>query len=51
MIYRWLGPPLLRMVVNYARKRYRKQIRAGVGVVAVAVGVAAYLSSREVPEG
>ena len=51
MIYRWLGPPLLRMVVSFARKRYRRQIRAGLGVAAVAVGVGAYLASRNVPEG
>jgi hypothetical protein len=51
MIYRWLGPPFLRMVVALARKRYRRQIRAGVGIAAVAVGVAAYLAGRDVPEG
>jgi hypothetical protein len=51
MIYRWLGPPLLRLVVNYARKRYRTQLRAGAGILAVGVGIAVYLASRDVPEG
>ena len=51
MIYRLLGPPLLRLVVKYTRKRYRHQIRAGAGIVVVGVGIAAYLASRDVPEG
>jgi hypothetical protein len=51
MIYDQLGPPLLRLVVTYVRRRYRRQIRAGMGLLAVGVGIAAYLASREVPEG
>ena len=51
MIYRWLGPPFLRLVVTFLRKRYRSQIRAGVGIGVVAIGIAAYLASRNVPEG
>ena len=31
--------------------RYRRQIRIGVGVAAVGVAVAAYLATRNVPEG
>ena len=51
MIYRWLGPPFLRLVVTLARRRYRRQIRAGLGVAAVVAGIGAYLASRDVPEG
>ena len=33
------------------RRRYKREIRIGLGVAAVAVGVGAYLASRNVPEG
>jgi len=51
MIYDKLGPPFLRLVVTYVRRRYRRQIRAGMGLVAVGVGIAVYLAGRDVPEG
>jgi hypothetical protein len=51
MIYKLLGPPLLRFAVAFVRRRYRSQIRIAVGVGVVSLGVAAYLASRNVPEG
>ena len=35
----------------FALGRHARPIRIGVGVVAVAMGIAAYLASRNVPEG
>jgi hypothetical protein len=51
MSYDKLGKVAIRFALKYVRRRYRRQIRIGVGVAAVAVGVAAYLASRDVPEG
>jgi hypothetical protein len=50
-MYDSLGRVAIRFALTYARRRYRRQIRIGVGVAAVAIGVAAYLASRNVPEG
>jgi hypothetical protein len=41
----------LRFGVAYLRRRYRRQIRIGAGVVVVAVGIAVYLANRDVAEG
>jgi hypothetical protein len=51
MIFRVLGPPAVKFAVVYLRRRYSTQLRIGVGLTVVAVGVAAYLASRNVPEG
>jgi hypothetical protein len=51
MSYDKLGKVAIRFALKYVRRRYRRQIRIGVGAAAVAVGVAAYLASRDVPEG
>lgn len=51
MSYDKLGKVAIRFALKYVRRRYRRQIRIGVGVAAVAVGVAAYMASRDVPEG
>ncbi|HWM55124.1 MAG TPA: hypothetical protein VNO20_07040 [Solirubrobacterales bacterium] len=51
MSYDKLGKVAIRFALKYVRRRYRRQIRIGVGVATVAVGVAAYLASRDVPEG
>ena len=50
-MYDSLGKAALRFAVTYLRRRYKRQIRIGGAVVAVVVGVAAYLASRNVPEG
>lgn len=51
MIYDKLGKAALRFAIAYLRRRYRRQIRIGTGVAAVAVGAALYVASRNVPEG
>ena len=50
-MYNRLGRAAIRFSLAYMRRRYRRQIRIGAGVVAIAVGIAAYLASRNVPEG
>jgi hypothetical protein len=51
MTYDRLGKAAIRFGVRYARRRYRRQIRIGVGVVVASVAIAAYLATRNVPEG
>lgn len=51
MIYDRLGRAALRFALVYMRKRYRRQIRIGAGLAVAAIGLAAYLATREVPEG
>ncbi len=51
MVYEKLGKAAIRFAVRYARRRYRRQIRVGFGAAAVGVAIAAYLASRNVPEG
>lgn len=46
-----IGRAAVRFALKYLRRRYRREIRIGIGVGAVAIGVAAYLVSRNVPEG
>lgn len=50
-MYDTLGKTALRFTVKYLRRRYRREIRIGTGLAVVAIGVAAYLASRDVPEG
>jgi hypothetical protein len=45
------GKAAVRFAFRYLRRRYRREIRIGVGLTAAVVAVAAYLASREVPEG
>lgn len=45
------GKLALRFAVSYLRRRYRREIRIGIGLSAVAVGIAIYWANREVPEG
>ena len=51
MMYDRLGRAALRFALVYLRKRYRRPIRIGAGVVVAAIGLAAYLATREVAEG
>ncbi|HEU4945418.1 MAG TPA: hypothetical protein VFT10_09690 [Solirubrobacterales bacterium] len=51
MAYDKLGKTALRFAFKYVRRRYRRQIRIGAGIAVVAVGIAAYVASRNVPEG
>ena len=46
-----LGRVAIRFAVRYVRHRYRRQIRIGAGIAAVALALAAYAATRNVPEG
>ncbi len=51
MSYDRLGKIAIRFALKYARARYKRQIRIGVGLAAAGVAIAAYVASRNVPEG
>jgi ribosomal protein L13E len=46
-----IGKVALRIAVKYVRARYRRQIRIGLGFTIAGLALAAYLASRDVPEG
>jgi hypothetical protein len=46
-----LGRAAVRFAYRYLRRRYKREIRIGIGATAVLVAVAAFLASRNVPEG
>ena len=46
-----IGKAAVRYGARYLRRRYRREIRIGLGVAAVGVAVAAYLGTRNVREG
>ncbi len=50
-MYERLGRAAIRFSLAYLSRRYRRQIRIGVGVTAALVGIAVYLASRNVREG
>jgi ABC-type lipoprotein release transport system permease subunit len=50
-MYDSLGRAAFRFALRYLRRRYKREIRIAIGVAAVAIGVGAYLASRNVPEG
>jgi hypothetical protein len=50
-MYDKLGKAAFRFALTYLRRRYKRGIRIGLGLAAVSIGVAAYLASRNVPEG
>jgi len=50
-MYAAIGKFVVRTSLIYVRRRYRRQIRAGAGIAAVAIGIAVYFASRNVPEG
>lgn len=50
-MYDRLGKVALRFTVAYLRRRYRREIRIGIGVTVAAVGIAVYIANRNVPEG
>ncbi|HVY96654.1 MAG TPA: hypothetical protein VHA54_06800 [Solirubrobacterales bacterium] len=51
MIYDRLGRTAIRFALTYLRRRYRREIRVGIGFGAAALAVAAYLAARHAPEG
>ena len=46
-----IGRATVRFGARYLRRRYRREIRIGVGVAAAVVAVAAFLAARNVREG
>lgn len=50
-MYDTAGKTAVRLALRYLRRRYKREIRIGIGIAAVAIGVGAYLASRNVPEG
>ncbi|HEV7615178.1 MAG TPA: hypothetical protein VGO36_02995 [Solirubrobacterales bacterium] len=50
-MYDRVGKTAIRFAYRYMRRRYRREIRLGIGVAAVFVAIGAYLASRNVPEG
>lgn len=50
-MYDRIGKAAVGFAVAYLRRRYRREIRVGIGVAAVTIGIGAYLASRNVREG
>jgi len=51
-MYNRLGKASIKFAFRYARRRYRREARIGLGLLgAAAVAVVAYVATREVPEG
>ncbi|HYJ22112.1 MAG TPA: hypothetical protein VEW07_08830 [Solirubrobacterales bacterium] len=50
-MYDKVGKAAIRFAIRYARHRYRREIRIGLGAGAAVIAIAAYLASRNVPEG
>jgi NO-binding membrane sensor protein with MHYT domain len=51
MIYRVIGKVVVKTVGFYVGQRYGRALRISGAAVVVGLGVAAYLASRNVPEG
>jgi hypothetical protein len=51
MIYSAIGKAVVKYALLFLRQRYARPLRVSAGLAAVAVGIAAYLASRNVPEG
>jgi hypothetical protein len=50
-MYDSVGKAAVRFAFRYLRRRYKRELRIGIGVAAAIIGVGAYLASRNVPEG
>ncbi len=51
MIYEAIGRVVVKAVKFFVLFRYGRQLRIGAGVLAVAIGIGAYLAARDVREG
>lgn len=50
-MYSWIGKAVVRYGFRYARRHYRRQAGIALGLLVLVAGGAAYLLTREVPEG
>lgn len=50
-MYNTLGKAAVRFSYRYVKRRYRREIRIGLGVSAAFLAIGAYLATRNVPEG
>ena len=50
-MYERIGKATVKFAFRYVRRRYRREARIALGLAAVGIAIAAYLASREVPEG
>ncbi len=50
-MYDSVGKAAVKFAFRYLRRRYRREIRIGAAVAVVAIGVGAYMATREVREG
>jgi hypothetical protein len=46
-----LGRAAIRFALRYLRRRYRREIRIGIGIGVAGLAIAAYVATRNVPEG
>jgi hypothetical protein len=51
MNYDKLGKAAIRFAFRYVRRRYRREIRIGMGAAIAGLAIAAYVATRNVPEG
>jgi hypothetical protein len=50
-MYDRIGKASMKFAFRYVRRRYRRETRIALGLGLLAVVIAAYLATREVPEG
>ena len=50
-MYERVGKASVRFAFRYMRRRYRREARIAVGLGILVAALAAYLATREVPEG
>jgi hypothetical protein len=50
-MYDRIGKATMKFAFRYVRRRYRREARIALGLGIVTAAVAAYLATREVPEG
>ncbi len=51
MMYERLGKAAVSFAYAYLRRRYRREIRLGIGLAAFLLGLAGFLAARNVREG
>lgn len=51
MIYKAIGKAVVKLGKAFIVRRYGRQLQFGAGFLVVALGIGAFLASRNVPEG